>query len=299
MALSPIAIAILAVLIVATSVVYYLISNTSTPINVTSTSITVNATTISTVATTTILTAMQSAHFNSSDWKVSLSSPDAQGTRYAILTFNYTATAPVMVYLFDNVTAPYGGLINSYSTDNYSWEESTNQWPAYDNVSFNKGSGTSSLRFISDSVPGNYLMVAYSIGNHTTFSGVSIIPIWNRTFTFSGPQMAITNVSISWNLTGASGVYWYQPTLVVAYIKNTGDMPGYGYNLRTWVNGTPLFMMDGPSYSWIPVGGPYQFNFTSPYAIIEDPGNYSVHAEWVKESYNKLAAQWNGYTRIS
>ena len=234
--------------------------------------------------------------FNLTGWKVT-TSHDGYSSLYdsvAVIAFNYTTTAPVEVYLYDNITRHANGT--------YSWPES-------DHIYLNKTSGKANLS-MTDAVtnasppPGNYLMVAYSVDSYGNLGTA----VWNKTFTFTGPHIVILNASVTWNRTGTSGVYWYNPVNVIAKIENTGDLPAYGYFLRAWVNKVGIFFYSGEPYGWIQIGGPWTVHIsTVPGTFNDTIATYSLHVKFVHDESNvsysggdmpkTLAAQWNGYTR--
>jgi hypothetical protein len=245
----------------------------------TSTTITPSNYTSSTSVPTVTSASTQLPTFNLSGSRVIVSGS------YAYLAFNYTTTSPVVVYLYNNVTT-------SANVDLDNFYNSYGSWSFAFHALLNDTSGASKLT-MAGPVPGKYLMVAYSVDSY----GDPVTAVWNRTFTFSGAHMVIRNASVLWTTNGGSGVYWYEPTLLTAYVENTGDLPSYGYYLRGWVNDTAIFSNTGPYYGWIPVGGPLPLNITYAYGVFQSSGNYPLHVELVKDS--RLAAEWNGNTRIS
>ena len=241
--------------------------------------------TASTSVPATTTTSAQLPHFSLTGWNVAIN----HHTGNVDMVFNYTTTSPVLVYIFDNAIKPGNGNFDDYY-------ESYGSWQLRYSVMLNDTQGKSNLSMTARPLAGNYTMVAYSVDNN----GDPAKAVWNRTFAFSGPHLELGNASVSWNTTGASGVYWYQPTFLASSVRNTGDLPTYGYWLRGWVNNTPIFFLDGSFQGWIPVGGPWPINITATAGVYREPGNYSLHVELVSD-YDKtvLVSQWNGFTQIS
>ena len=246
----------------------------------------------------TTISAQSLPTFNLTGWTVIV---NASG--YAAISFNYTTSAPVYVYLYNNATLLADGPGGEFP-DQYAYLNATS------------GTGQVGLTWTYDTTPasGNHFMVAYYWPYDLTPSWSSTlnktpIEIWNKTFTFSGPKMVITNASLGFQVVGASGVYWYSPTDLTVYITNKGDLPSYGYYLREWVDNTPLHIGSGTPEGWVRIGGPQVFSSNGSIEGIFQPppyGNYSsgsyhrLHVEWVYTGSPEetLAAQYNGQTQI-
>jgi hypothetical protein len=165
---------------------------------------------------------------------------------WPVLNFNYTTGVPAMVVLVPPKGRWYSNL--GYGLRNVLADLTDNFGLEYNQT----GSNMVRLNYYSDAapLPGTYEMMAYSLIDGTK--------LWEKAMPFTGPKITITNVEVKyWDTFWSYPVAMYWPKLVAISISNSGDLPGYGYNVRAWTYETDwadkhaLHMMDGPAIKWI------------------------------------------------
>jgi hypothetical protein len=226
---------------------------TTTPTTTTTTT----PTTTTPITTTPLLTT-----FELTGWDVVVDWDEDQTDGWADLEYTYSITSPVAVDLID----PNGESMALWSLSGYDI--------LYETSGTSKISMTLGLSNTSPS-PGTYRMIVYSLDAY----GNPLDEIWENTFTFSGTHISIENASVSWDYV-VEGTY--MPKSVDIWVRNTGDLPAFGYYLRAWVDEHPIHFFTGAYYGWVSTGGPWFATNNSLQGLFE-PGTYSLYIEWVKE----------------
>jgi hypothetical protein len=171
---------------------------------------------------------------------------DDDHSSWPVLNFDYSTNVPAVVVLVPPKGRFYSNLGYGFRnvladlTDNFELEFKQ------------MGSNMMALNYYSDTspLPGTYQMMAYSLIDGTK--------LWEKELPFTGPNITIKSTDVKyWETFWSYPVAMYWPKLVAIEITNSGDLPGYGYYVRTWVYDTDwadkgaLHIMDGPKINWI------------------------------------------------